>query len=219
MRKFYLFILASMALLFNSCMEEPLIAAFSYESTGLFTITFNNVSMGATQYSWDFGDGETSEEKSPTHVYESAGTYRVILTVKDSKGSSDDVVKNVSVNKPKIYMSGFRIYKIPYTNRYYKVVCYDDDLLSSEWGFGGVYTPILNSSNIPYTQKLQPRIMDKLDGDNYYNVVVYHSKTTSEKTGTLCLEKKLQKTEILKYKDEYIFTDGDTQIGILMEFK
>jgi len=38
------------------------------------------------QYSWDFGDGKTGSGLMPSHVYESAGTYRVSLTVTDDKG-------------------------------------------------------------------------------------------------------------------------------------
>ncbi|MGG4267471.1 collagenase ColA [Peribacillus simplex] len=37
-------------------------------------------------YLWDFGDGKTSKEANPTHVYEKEGTYTATLTVKDDKG-------------------------------------------------------------------------------------------------------------------------------------
>lgn len=218
MKKFSILFLAAIALLLTGCIEDPLRAAFSYESTGVYTITFNNVSLGAKHYTWDFGDGETATEKNPTHVYPAAGTYRVILTAKDSKGNSDDVIKDVVVRRPGVYMCGFKYYKIPYESRYYSVYCYDDDWFTTTWKYGGVYTPLLTASNIPYTQKLAPRLMSELEGDNYYNVWVHYSKTTSE-SGTECLKKKLQKTEILKYKDEYIFTEGGMEIGVLMEYR
>jgi len=52
-------------------------------------------------YHWDFGDGEASDEKSASHVYEKSGNYRVVLTVKDDSGSdcgmsSDSFVANVN---------------------------------------------------------------------------------------------------------------------------
>lgn len=52
-------------------------------------------------YHWDFGDGATSDEKTTSHVYEKSGSYRVVLTVKDSSGSecgmsSDSFVANVN---------------------------------------------------------------------------------------------------------------------------
>jgi hypothetical protein len=40
-------------------------------------------------YEWDFGDGNTSTESNPRHVYKSAGSYTVTLTVTDDKGNSD----------------------------------------------------------------------------------------------------------------------------------
>lgn len=33
---------------------------------------------------WDFGDGATSDERSPVHVFEAAGTYKVTLTIEDA---------------------------------------------------------------------------------------------------------------------------------------
>ena len=37
-------------------------------------------------YLWDFGDGSTSAEVNPVHVYERKGSYKVTLIVKDDKG-------------------------------------------------------------------------------------------------------------------------------------
>ena len=36
-------------------------------------------------YNWDFGDGATSTEQNPEHVYDAFGEYRVTLTVSDGK--------------------------------------------------------------------------------------------------------------------------------------
>lgn len=48
---------------------------------GVNEINFNPLNWGIAQnYSWDFGDGETSELPNPTHFYASPGTYTVSLT-------------------------------------------------------------------------------------------------------------------------------------------
>jgi PKD repeat protein len=39
-------------------------------------------------YLWQFGDGSSSTERTPTHVYASAGSFNVTLTVSNDKGSS-----------------------------------------------------------------------------------------------------------------------------------
>jgi len=50
------------------------------------TTQFNNTSTGATGYSWDFGDGETSAEQNPSHTYAAAGDYAVIMTAGNECG-------------------------------------------------------------------------------------------------------------------------------------
>ncbi|MDI6792713.1 MAG: PKD domain-containing protein [bacterium] len=46
------------------------------------TVAFTDLSIGAiTNWSWDFGDGETSSDSSPSHYYPDAGIYPVELTV------------------------------------------------------------------------------------------------------------------------------------------
>ena len=67
--------------------NKPLpVAGFSLLNVGL-TGVFTNTSTGGTSYLWDFGDGQTSTEFSPSHVYNSAGTYSVTLTVTNECGS------------------------------------------------------------------------------------------------------------------------------------
>ncbi|WP_256714362.1 PKD domain-containing protein [Microbacterium sp. RU33B] len=48
-------------------------------------------------YSWNFGDGATSTESSPTHAYSSAGTYDVTLSVTDDDGEEGVVTASVTV--------------------------------------------------------------------------------------------------------------------------
>jgi PKD repeat protein len=44
-----------------------------------FQVYFENNSLGVNLFSWDFGDGGTSDLIAPTHVYEEPGTYSVTL--------------------------------------------------------------------------------------------------------------------------------------------
>ncbi|MCK4607339.1 MAG: PKD domain-containing protein [candidate division Zixibacteria bacterium] len=45
-------------------------------------VTFTNESTGdITSWAWDFGDGGTSDEQNPTHVYETSGGFTVSLMV------------------------------------------------------------------------------------------------------------------------------------------
>lgn len=63
------------------------VAGWSY-TNNFFSASFTDAST-ATVFSriWDFGDGNTSTQLNPTHVYSTAGTYTVCLTVTDSCGT------------------------------------------------------------------------------------------------------------------------------------
>jgi len=56
----------------------------SYPLTVEFT---ENSSAEGVAYQWDFGDGNSSSLRNPTHVYEEAGTYEVVLSVTNPQGA------------------------------------------------------------------------------------------------------------------------------------
>jgi len=65
------------------------------QSTDLLspTISFTNTSMGASIYSWDFGDygaqNNSSSMVNPSHVYSLVGNYKVYLAATNAFGCSD----------------------------------------------------------------------------------------------------------------------------------
>jgi PKD repeat protein len=60
--------------------KVPMTVSFVDQSTGL-----------PTSWLWDFGDGSTSTQANPVHVYQKEGTYTVSLTVKNVFGSDTKV--------------------------------------------------------------------------------------------------------------------------------
>ena len=61
----------------------PPVAGFSANSTnGIapLNVVFTNLSTGATNYSWAFGDGNLSTNTNPTNIYTNPGIYSVSLT-------------------------------------------------------------------------------------------------------------------------------------------
>lgn len=82
---------ALLILLMASCAP---VAKFSYdnnvEKTAPTKITFENKSKKAESYEWDFGDGETSFEETPSHQYFRPGKYTVTLkAIKEGKISTE----------------------------------------------------------------------------------------------------------------------------------
>ncbi|MES2486213.1 MAG: discoidin domain-containing protein [Bacteroidota bacterium] len=55
-------------------------AAFTFEAAGN-TVSFTNTSENALEYDWNFGDGTTSAEQNPEHLFTGNGPYSVTLTV------------------------------------------------------------------------------------------------------------------------------------------
>jgi len=65
---------------FSQVYVRPLPTAnFTFQSNDL-NVIFSNTSQNATTYLWDFGDGQTSTEANPTHVYAAPGNYTVKLS-------------------------------------------------------------------------------------------------------------------------------------------
>ncbi|MBI2968191.1 MAG: PKD domain-containing protein [Bacteroidetes bacterium] len=55
-------------------------------------IYFTDFSMNATDWFWDFGDGNTSTLQNPSNTYPAPGTYNACLTIFDSTTSCSDTV-------------------------------------------------------------------------------------------------------------------------------
>jgi PKD repeat protein len=75
----------------------PVVAGFSGAPTSgvaPLLVTFTNLSSGATNYAWAFGDGNTSSNANPVNTYSNAGTYSVTLTAVGPGGSSTVVLTN-----------------------------------------------------------------------------------------------------------------------------
>jgi len=65
-------------------------ASFIYETlvNNCYVFLFENTSQGTVgSYLWEFGDGETNTSTNPSHQYEEAGEYTVILNFTDIAGA------------------------------------------------------------------------------------------------------------------------------------
>ena len=80
---------------------QPPRASFDVETQGL-TVNFIDSSTDSnndiTQWSWSFGDGATSSDQNPMHVYAASGNYDVELTVTDSEGNTSTSTQTVVVS-------------------------------------------------------------------------------------------------------------------------
>jgi len=69
------------------------IALFQANPTLVFVptnpVVCTNLSSGAVSYNWNFGDGNTSTETSPSYTYQEAGEYQIFLIAKNVHGCVD----------------------------------------------------------------------------------------------------------------------------------
>ncbi len=78
-----------------------LVANFDFINTeSNLSVTFVNTSTGdPTSFTWDFGDGSTSREENPSHIFPAAGDYVVTLTVRRGSETAS-ISKIVVVGQP-----------------------------------------------------------------------------------------------------------------------
>jgi PKD repeat protein len=72
-------------------------------------LQFQNNSVGATNYLWDFGDGNYSSDFSPNHHYSAAGNYTATLIASNAQGCS----ANTSINMITIHPVAQNNFQLP----------------------------------------------------------------------------------------------------------
>ncbi len=146
------------------------------------TKKFNDLSIGAESWLWDFGDGITSDEQSPEHTYNSSGRYTVKLTVNNATNNcSATKTFNILVSNevPDFEANPLAICRTNSTN--FRVTNFTPDYFSAfTWRFGDgitgsdtAVTKIYYTTGI-YTVKLMSRdkngCKDTITKNNYIQV-------------------------------------------------
>lgn len=96
-------------LLFSSCKEEAIVGpptANIFFSVADKQVAFTALTTYSETWSWDFGDGTTSTDKAPVHVYEEGGVYTVTLTSSGPEGSANAVVEVSLALSPREMLTG-----------------------------------------------------------------------------------------------------------------
>ncbi len=90
-RELTIFLLA--VFLVVSCTDEidrPVfpVSALIFHSVKDKQVAFTALTHSAVSWQWDFGDGNSSTEQNPVHVYETGGYYKAKLTATDNSGQT-----------------------------------------------------------------------------------------------------------------------------------
>jgi PKD repeat protein len=86
--------------------EPPQVSASGTPSGGPAPLTVNFVSSASdpdgsiSSFHWDFGDGGSSNAQSPSHTYNTPGTYVAQVTVTDNMGATANALVTINVSAP-----------------------------------------------------------------------------------------------------------------------
>lgn len=126
--------------------QDP-ISGFSWEQIDL-TISFTNTSQNANSYLWDFGDGNTSTELNPVHIYPAGGTYIVSLSSISNTCGTDVSSQTLILETA----SANFIADLTQVCTAQEVIFTDNSTAATswEWNFGDGATPATASSQGPH---------------------------------------------------------------------
>ncbi|MEX0981671.1 MAG: PKD domain-containing protein [Bacteroidales bacterium] len=153
---------AAVTLIFMGCTKEP-VAKFAYSPAHPIAgeqVNFENLSMDAESFEWNFSDGTTTNAYNPKHTFMSGGSFTVQLEAYGRKRGMDvsTAIINVYPEEP------FTIYTdlagdngpvavetdIVFTGEQVKFYNTTVDAVSYLWEFGDGYTSALESPVYSY---------------------------------------------------------------------
>lgn len=98
--KTFTFLIAAV-LIIGAC-GKP-VASFVYDKSDEMVpanVQFENKSEKALTYEWDFGDGTTSNEASPSHDYTQSGNYEITLIATSKNGKTSRTKQRLMIKPP-----------------------------------------------------------------------------------------------------------------------
>ncbi|MBR8537563.1 PKD domain-containing protein [Carboxylicivirga sediminis] len=116
-------------------------------------VKFTNYSVGGSAFTWEFGDGGTTTERSPVYTYQNPGTYTAVLTVAGPDGNDAIYTQQIIVHDHPVadFNVGPEIVYLPQD----EIRCYDMsvDAASWFWEFGDGQTSTEQNPSYTYAKE------------------------------------------------------------------
>lgn len=195
MTRNYTYLLLFISFVLNSCSkQEPRPtpkSAFAWGNVGEGIVQFTDQSSEADTYSWDFGDGSSSNDKNPKHTFPNNAKYTITLTISNPSGS-DKASKQIEVSSFSSPIPNFTITQGEDGQVSFKNLSTNTDRYL--WSFG---------NNKTSTEK-EPSL--KYEENKKYTVFL----TSYGKGGEVKIEKELEVTSIKPIVDfTYTISNGE----------
>ncbi len=107
------------------------------------TVDFENTSSNAVSYQWHYGDGQSNNEFSPSHLYDTQGVFNVKLIATSIHGCQDSIVKYGFVETYELPEASFTMSspEVSIFNPEVEFTNTTEDAMSFEWRLGdGIIT-------------------------------------------------------------------------------
>ncbi|HEY6503989.1 MAG TPA: PKD domain-containing protein [Chitinophagaceae bacterium] len=192
------------------------------------TVNFQDLSVGAVSWAWNFGDGNTSTLQNPTHTYTNYGSYSVSLFVTNAFGCTAVTIRSgfVTIRRAIISIPGLPVRGcIPFTFAFNPSITALDAVTSYQWDFGDGNTSA--ASNPVHTYIAQGTYPVKLvittstgctDSIVINNAVRVGSKPVADLSAAptpVCAYQPVQFTDLSVPADEWLWNFGDAVTSAL----
>lgn len=195
--------------------------------TGGGIVSFVNTSLNSTTCLWDFGDGNTSTSKDPSHSYSSDGNYTVKLITYNNDGCADlKIMTNYIHVIPKVSPT----FTVNTTNacslnQVLNFTCTTPAANSWLWDFGDSTTSTLQNPTHIYNKEgiytVALKIItngtgaDSIIKNNYITVAAAQTPQFKISTNTGCLGSPISLTDTTNNAKSWFWDFGDTETSIL----
>jgi PKD repeat protein len=176
----------------NTLLPSPLFDIQSIPCSG--QKVFLNSSVNATSFIWDFGDGNSSTEANPVHIYTTSGNYQVTLFAYNEWGVSELVqMVQVEVITDAISYFGIAYNSMPIqfflsgSYESYEWLAYDGQtsnlpsptfIFTDQFVFLSV-TVTLNGCEYTFTNEAEPFVLGVNDGYSKIETSLYPNPTNN----------------------------------------
>ncbi|MBL7744468.1 MAG: PKD domain-containing protein, partial [Chitinophagaceae bacterium] len=192
------------------------------------TVNFQDLSVGAVSWQWNFGDGNTSTLQNPSHTYTNYGSYSVTLFVTNAFGCTDVIIRSnfVTIRRAIINIPGLPARGcIPFLFTFNPNINALDAITSYLWTFGDGNTSV--ASNPTHTYAVQGTYTVKLvittstgctDSITINNAIRVGSKPVADFSASpipVCAYQPVQLTDLTVPADEWLWDFGDGNTSVL----